>query len=65
MAGRAGPDSYILPVLALAIAPTVILARILRVEMVAVLEADFIRTARAKRLPARGASTWATRCPTR
>jgi peptide/nickel transport system permease protein len=31
----------------------VILARIIRVEMVAVLEADFIRTARAKRLPSR------------
>ena len=29
-----------------------ILARIIRVEMVSVLEADFIRTARAKRLPA-------------
>jgi peptide/nickel transport system permease protein len=53
VAGRAGPDSYILPVLALAIGPTVILARIIRVEMVAVLETDFIRTARAKRLPPR------------
>jgi peptide/nickel transport system permease protein len=52
VAGRSGPDSYILPVLALAIGPTVILARIVRVEMVTVLEADFIRTARAKRLPA-------------
>jgi peptide/nickel transport system permease protein len=51
VAGRAGPDSYVLPVLALAIAPTVILARLLRVEMVTVLEADFIRTGRAKRLP--------------
>jgi peptide/nickel transport system permease protein len=53
VAGRSGPDSYILPVLALAIAPTVILARLIRVEMVGVLEADFIRTARAKRLPSR------------
>ena len=53
VAGRAGPDSYVLPVLALAIAPTVILARLMRVEMVSVLQADFIRTARAKRLPAR------------
>ena len=51
VAGRAGPESYILPVIALAIAPTFILARIVRVEMVAVLDADFIRTARAKRLP--------------
>ena len=41
------------PVLALAIGPAAILARIVRVEMVAVLEADFVRTARAKRLPAR------------
>ena len=30
-----------------------ILARIVRVEMVGVLEADFVRTARAKRLPPR------------
>lgn len=51
VAGRAGPTSYILPVIALALAPAVILARIIRVEMVSVLEADFIRTARAKRLP--------------
>jgi peptide/nickel transport system permease protein len=53
VAGRSGPDSYILPVLALSLGPAVILARIVRVEMVAVLEADFIRTARAKRLPPR------------
>jgi peptide/nickel transport system permease protein len=53
VAGRTTPASYILPVLALAIGPTVILARLLRVEMVAVLEADFIRTGRAKRLPDR------------
>jgi peptide/nickel transport system permease protein len=33
--------------------PAAILARILRVEMVAVLDADYLRTARAKRLPAR------------
>jgi peptide/nickel transport system permease protein len=51
VAGRAGPGSYILPVVALALAPALILARIIRVEMVSVLDADFIRTARAKRLP--------------
>jgi peptide/nickel transport system permease protein len=51
VAGRAGFDSYILPVLALAIGPTAVLARIVRVEMLAVLAADHIRTARAKRLP--------------
>ncbi len=53
VAGRAGPDSYILPVIALALGPAVILARIVRVEMVTVLEADFVRTARSKRLPPR------------
>ena len=55
MAARGGPrraDSYVLPVLALAIGPAFILARIVRVEMVSVLDADFVRTARAKRLPA-------------
>jgi peptide/nickel transport system permease protein len=51
VAGRGGPDSYVLPVLALAIGPAFILARIVRVEMVSVLDADFVRTARAKRLP--------------
>ena len=53
VAGRTGPDSYLLPVLALALGPAVVLARIVRVEMVTVLQADYVRTARAKRLPAR------------
>jgi len=53
IAGRAGPGSYVLPVLALAIGPAAVLARIMRVETLSVLEADFIRTARAKRLPDR------------
>ena len=52
VAGRAGPESYVLPVLALAVGPAAVLARIVRVEMVTVLRADFVRTARAKRLPA-------------
>jgi peptide/nickel transport system permease protein len=52
VAGRSGFESFILPVLALAIGPAVVLARIVRVEMVAVLQADYVRTARAKRLPA-------------
>ncbi|GAB3568939.1 ABC transporter permease [Amycolatopsis endophytica] len=52
VAGRSGPESYVLPVLALAAGPAAILARITRVEMLAVLRADYIRTARAKRLPA-------------
>ncbi|GAB3981017.1 ABC transporter permease [Plantactinospora veratri] len=53
VAGRAGPDSYVLPVLALAIGPAALLSRIVRVETLAVLGTDYIRTARAKRLPAR------------
>lgn len=52
VAGKSGLSSYVLPVIALAIGPGVILARILRVELIAVLQADYIRTARAKRLPA-------------
>jgi peptide/nickel transport system permease protein len=52
IAGRSGPESYILPVLALAIGPAAVLARIVRIEMLGVLDADYIRTARAKRLPA-------------
>lgn len=51
VAGRAGPVSYVLPVLSLMIGPALVLARIVRVEMLAVLQAEFIRTARAKRLP--------------
>ena len=52
VAGRSGLSSFVLPVVALAIGPAAILARILRVELVAVLQADYVRTARAKRLPA-------------
>lgn len=53
VAGRVGAGSYVLPVLALAAGPAAVLARIVRVELLAVLGADFVRTARAKRLPAR------------
>lgn len=53
VAGNATPEAYVLPVLSLSIGPAAILARIVRVEMVTVLEADYIRTARAKRLRAR------------
>jgi peptide/nickel transport system permease protein len=53
VAGRAGPASYILPVLALAVGPTAALARIVRVEALTVLGTDYLRTARAKRLPPR------------
>jgi peptide/nickel transport system permease protein len=53
VAGESGVGSFVLPVVSLAIGPAAILSRILRVEMVAVLQADYVRTARAKRLPAR------------
>ncbi|WP_430647805.1 ABC transporter permease [Agromyces sp. GXS1127] len=51
VAGMDGVDSFVLPVLALAVGPAMILARIVRVELLAVLDADHVRTARAKRLP--------------
>ncbi|MFI1019687.1 ABC transporter permease [Streptomyces olivaceus] len=52
VAGDLGPQSYVLPVLALALAPTAVLLRIVRVETLRVLTADHVRAARAKRLPA-------------
>lgn len=52
VAGRDGIASYVLPVLALAVGPAAVISRIVRVEMLAVLDDDFIRTAHAKRLPA-------------
>ncbi|WFF00155.1 ABC transporter permease [Micromonospora sp. WMMD964] len=51
VAGRSGAGSYVLPVVALAVGPAFVLARIIRVELLTVLRADYIRTARAKRLP--------------
>ncbi|WP_433534511.1 ABC transporter permease [Micromonospora sp. CA-249363] len=51
VAGRSGAGSYVLPVVALAVGPAFVLARIIRVELLTVLHADYIRTARAKRLP--------------
>ncbi|MEO6510650.1 MAG: ABC transporter permease [Nocardioides sp.] len=53
VAGNDTPSAYLLPVLSLAIGPAAILARIVRIEMVTILEADFVRTARAKRLTKR------------
>lgn len=50
VAGQQGPASYILPVLALALGPAAVLARIVRLEVLAVLETDFVRTAQSKRL---------------
>ena len=53
VAGRGGPSSYVLPVAALAIAPAFALSRIVRVEGLRVLDHDYMRTARGKRLPPR------------
>ncbi|WP_410604775.1 ABC transporter permease [Amycolatopsis sp. lyj-90] len=53
VAGNDTAAAHLLPVLSLAIGPAAVLARIVRVEMAAVLEADYVRTAKAKRLPAR------------
>ncbi len=51
VAGRGGAASYILPVIALSLGPAMLVARIVRVEALGVLGADYVRTARAKRLP--------------
>ena len=53
VASQSGLSSYVLPVLALALVPAASLSRIVRVESLRVLNQDYMRTARAKRLPAR------------
>ncbi|MGW1230821.1 ABC transporter permease [Streptomyces sp. NPDC001515] len=54
VAGAAGVESFVLPVLALSLAPTAVLLRVVRVEALKVLGEDFMRTARGRRLsPAR------------
>jgi peptide/nickel transport system permease protein len=53
VAGAKEPESYVLPVIALAVGPALVLARIVRVELLATLDTDFVRTARAKRLTPR------------
>lgn len=53
VASQAGPASYVLPVLALTLVPAATLSRIVRVETLRVLGEDYMRTAQAKRLPAR------------
>jgi peptide/nickel transport system permease protein len=53
VAGQSGPSSYVLPVVSLAAGPAMLLARVIRVETMRVLHEDYMRTARAKRLPAR------------
>ncbi|MGW8328940.1 ABC transporter permease [Streptomyces sp. NPDC055897] len=51
-AGMTGPASYVLPVTALSIAPTAMIARMARVETLRELDTDYMRLAQAKRLPA-------------
>jgi len=53
VAGDSGPASFVLPVVALAAGPAAVLARIVRAETLRVLGEDYMRTARAKQLPAR------------
>jgi len=52
VAGESGFSSYILPIASMAVGPAVVLARILRIEVLSALRADYVRTARAKRLAA-------------
>src|SRR5690606_8971288 len=52
-AGWGSASSAVLPVLGLALGPMAYLARIVQVEMIAVLDSTYIATARAKRLPQR------------
>lgn len=51
VAGRSDLSSYILPVAALALGPTAALTRIVRAETLTVLQQDYIRTARSRRMP--------------
>lgn len=51
-AGKGGLDSFVLPVVALAVGPAAMIARIFRVETQRELGTDYVRLARAKRLPA-------------
>jgi len=53
VAGAEGPQSLVLPALAVSLRPIAVLLRIVRVETLNVLAQDYIRTARSKRLPAR------------
>jgi peptide/nickel transport system permease protein len=52
-ARKAGPETFILPIAALAAGPAAVLARLVRVETLRELGRDYVRMARAKRLPAR------------
>jgi len=51
--GWGQPHHYILPILAYALPPTALVARYTRVNMLEIMRADYVRTARAKGLPER------------
>ncbi|MGV9306081.1 MULTISPECIES: ABC transporter permease [unclassified Nonomuraea] len=51
-AGKEGALSFVLPIAALAIGPAALIARLVRVETARELGKDYVRLARAKRLPA-------------
>ena len=57
-AGRGGIESYILPVVTLAVAPAAVLARFTRSAMLETLGSDYVMTARAKGA-LRGGRWWA------
>jgi peptide/nickel transport system permease protein len=50
-AGDQGAAAYVLPIAALVVAPAASLSRIVRVEALRVLDAEYIRAAKARRLP--------------
>jgi peptide/nickel transport system permease protein len=50
-AGNVGARSYVLPVAALVVGPAASLSRIVRVEALKVLDTEYVRAAKARRLP--------------
>lgn len=50
-AGNDEPSAYVLPIIALVVGPAASLARIVRVEALKVLDAEYVRAAKARRIP--------------
>ncbi len=50
--GTGGPEAFVLPIAALALGPTFAVARVVRQETFGVLQQDYIRTARGRRITA-------------
>jgi peptide/nickel transport system permease protein len=50
--GAGGPEAFVLPIAALALGPTFAVARVVRQETFGVLQQDYIRTARGRRITA-------------